>query len=231
MNFLVSICEDANTLFAAVAKIVSTTNDNNTGHVHRLTSSAQHCAGDADADDVVRERTEKVTCTGVRDGVRNGNSVGDRNAKADADDCGHTLRDMDCDVHNVGGSGGYVDRKEGSDEQTDISAVGHNADVDRYVCDDHDDVLDDDDATASDPQALEAQCAVLWEAINICNGRVAILILSPIRRTLRPALYCDCRSKSEIVYIQVNTLGGSCTGASLTLQSVNRGPTFALNCV
>lgn len=280
---------DLNAVQVAVAKIVPAENANSTIHFHRITTLAEHCAGDAD--DVVADETDKGSCTSGSGRVEDYDGDRDRDADVDADDGGHLHRNPDSDSHYGVESDYDGDCDDDSDDHLDIAAIAHNIYIVRHGSNDHDDVPDDDYVTVLDPQVhlyiskfadspyfclsdeeslsvsdpdtddkdilqaetifisrtkcrslhhrlhtvlkwdrhlflstlnrkvrfSVAQYAILQGTINTCTGRVAMLNVRSIRRTLRPALHGCFYENSVIFYIQNSLLDDLHTGASSTV--------------
>lgn len=292
-----TICKEANSLQAAVAEIVPARNANNKDHVHRLATPAEYCAGDADAEDIVGDESNQGNSTDGVVGIGESDGVGYRDADVDVGDGGHINRDADSNMKDEGESDRNGDRDDNSDDQVVIATVGLKLDIVFHGSDDHDNVLDDDNATAPDlfcarghiqiwkcfwlliseekdlsvsdlatdeidmlqtetivisrtkyrhlyhclhmvltwdrflsffkldgkVRLSEAQYANLRGAINTQNRRIAMLEMCSTRKTLRPALHGYCYPKCEVIPVQVNSLVDLCTGASYTVQPVNRG--------
>lgn len=146
--------KDAKALQAVVTEIVPVKNARNTSYAHRLPNYVKCCTGDADANDVVRNGSDKGTCTDRGEGVSSIDVAGYRGADLDVGSEGHANCDSDRNLHDDGESDGNGDSDDNSVNEVDIAAVGHDVDVVLHGSGDHDDVLDNDNVTTLFRQAL-----------------------------------------------------------------------------
>lgn len=149
-----TICKNANGMQEAVAKRVPVWNDKKMDHLYRLATFAERYAGDTDVKDLVGDGTDKGTCSYGEDGVENGDGVGSRDANVDIGDGGHANRDIDSDMYDSEESDRNEDCEDKSDDEVDMAAIGDKVDVSLHGPNNQDYILDDDNATILELQAL-----------------------------------------------------------------------------